>query len=187
MNFQSLGLKPELIRAVTEMGFESPMPIQEQAIPVLLAGDTDFVGLAQTGTGKTGAYGLSLLQRIDPARRKPQVLLLCPTRELCLQITNELRQFGRYLIGFRVVAVYGGASITTQISEIRHGVQVVVATPGRLCDLMRRKTLDFTGVTVAVLDEADEMLNMGFQEDLDLILDALPDTCLLYTSPSPRD
>ena len=176
MNFQSLGLKPELIRAVTEMGFETPMPIQEQAIPVLLAGDTDFVGLAQTGTGKTGAYGLSLLQRLDPTRRTPQVLLLCPTRELCLQITNELRQFGRYLPGFRVVAVYGGASITAQIAEIRQGVQVVVATPGRLCDLMRRKALNFTGVTVAVLDEADEMLNMGFQEDLDLILAALPDT-----------
>jgi ATP-dependent RNA helicase DeaD len=188
LNFQSLGLKPELIRAVTEMGFETPMPIQEQAIPVLLAGDTDFVGLAQTGTGKTGAYGLSLLQRIDPARRKPQVLLLCPTRELCLQITNELRQFGRYLVGFRVVAVYGGASIITQISEIRHGVQVVVATPGRLCDLMRRKTLDFTGVTVAVLDEADEMLNMGFQEDLDLILDALPDTARtwLFSATMPQ-
>jgi len=188
LNFQSLGLKPELIRAVTEMGFETPMPIQEQAIPVLLAGDTDFVGLAQTGTGKTGAYGLSLLQRIDPARRKPQVLLLCPTRELCLQITNELRQFGRYLTGFRVVAVYGGASITAQIAEIRHGVQVVVATPGRLCDLMRRKALDFTGVTVAVLDEADEMLNMGFQEDLDLILDALPDTARtwLFSATMPQ-
>jgi len=188
LNFQSLGLKPELIRAVTEMGFETPMPIQEQAIPVLLAGETDFIGLAQTGTGKTGAYGLSLLQRLDPARRKPQVLLLCPTRELCLQITNELRQFGRHLAGFRVVAVYGGASITAQMSEIRHGVQVVVATPGRLCDLMRRKALDFTGVTVAVLDEADEMLNMGFQEDLDLILDALPDAARtwLFSATMPQ-
>ena len=188
VNFQSLGLKPELIRAVTDMGFETPMPIQEQAIPVLLAGDTDFVGLAQTGTGKTGAYGLSLLQRIDAARRTPQVLLLCPTRELCLQITNELRQFGRYLAGFRVVAVYGGASITAQIAEIRHGVQVVVATPGRLCDLMRRKALNFTGVTVAVLDEADEMLNMGFQEDLDIILDALPDTACtwLFSATMPQ-
>ena len=188
MNFQSLGLKPELIRAVTEMGFENPMPIQEQAIPVLLAGDTDFVGLAQTGTGKTGAYGLSLLQRLDPTRRTPQVLLLCPTRELCLQITNELRQFGRYLPGFRVVAVYGGASITAQMAEIRQGVQVVVATPGRLCDLMRRKSLNFTGVTVAVLDEADEMLNMGFQEDLDLILGALPETShtWLFSATMPQ-
>ncbi len=170
------------------MGFETPMPIQEQAIPVLLAGDTDFIGLAQTGTGKTGAYGLSLLQRIDAARRKPQVLLLCPTRELCLQITNELRQFGRYLKGFHVVAVYGGASITSQIAEIRHGVQVVVATPGRLCDLMRRKALDFTGVSVAVLDEADEMLNMGFQEDLDTILDALPDAACtwLFSATMPQ-
>ena len=175
MTFQSLGLKSELIRAVTEMGFEAPMPIQAQAIPVLLAGDTDFVGLAQTGTGKTGAYGLSLLHRLDPAKRTPQALLLCPTRELCLQITNELRQFGRYLTGTRVVAVYGGASITAQMAEIRQGVQVVVATPGRLCDLMRRKSLNLSGVTVAVLDEADEMLNMGFQEDLDLILGALPD------------
>ena len=176
MNFQSLGLKPELIRAVTELGFETPMPIQEQAIPVLLAGDTDFVGLAQTGTGKTGAYGLSLLQRIAPGTRKPQALILCPTRELCMQITNELQGFGRYMTGFGVVAVYGGSSISAQISEIRRGAQVVVATPGRLCDLMRRKALDFSAMSVAVLDEADEMLNMGFQEDLDTILDALPET-----------
>ncbi len=175
MNFQSLGLKPELIRAVTEMGFETPMPIQEQAIPVLMSGSTDFVGLAQTGTGKTGAYGLALLQRLDASRHAPQVLILCPTRELCMQITGELRQFGRYLKGFKVVAVYGGAMISAQIAEIRRGVQVVVATPGRLCDLMRRKALDLSGVTTAVLDEADEMLNMGFKEDLDLILDALPD------------
>ena len=188
MNFLSLGLKPELIRAVTEMGFDAPMPIQEQAIPVLLAGETDFVGLAQTGTGKTGAYGLSLLHRLDPARRTPQVLLLCPTRELCLQITNELRQFGRYLPGFRAVSVYGGASITAQIAEIRQGVQVVVATPGRLCDLMRRKAINFSGVAVAVLDEADEMLNMGFQEDLDLILGALPDTARtwLFSATMPQ-
>ena len=175
MNFQSLGLKPELIRAVTAMGFETPMPIQEQAIPVLMAGSTDFVGLAQTGTGKTGAYGLALLQRLDTTRHTPQVLILCPTRELCMQITGELRQFGRYLKGFKVVAVYGGAMISAQIAEVRHGVQVVVATPGRLCDLMRRKVLDLSGVTIAVLDEADEMLNMGFKEDLDSILDALPD------------
>jgi ATP-dependent RNA helicase DeaD len=188
MNFTELGLRPELIRAVTEMGFETPMPIQEQAIPVLLAGDTDFVGLAQTGTGKTGAYGLSLLQRVDSARRTPQVLILCPTRELCLQITNELRQFGRYLKSFHVVAVYGGASMSTQISEIRHGVQVVVATPGRLCDLMRRKAIDFTGVSVSVLDEADEMLNMGFQEDLDTILDALPEAARtwLFSATMPQ-
>jgi len=180
LNFLTLGLKQELIRAVTEMGFEKPMPIQEQAIPVLLAGNTDFVGLAQTGTGKTGAYGLSLLHRIDAARRAPQGLILCPTRELCLQITNELSQFGRYLTGFRVVAVYGGASISTQISEIRHGAQIVVATPGRLCDLMRRKALNFSAMSVAILDEADEMLNMGFQEDLDQILDAMPDSACTW-------
>ncbi len=188
MNFDSLGLKPELIRAVTEMGFEAPMPIQKQAIPVLLAGETDFVGLAQTGTGKTGAYGLSLLHRLDPARRTPQALLLCPTRELCLQIANELRQFGRYLHGFRVVAVYGGSSISSQISELRHGVQAVVATPGRLCDLMRRKAINLTGVNVAVLDEADEMLNMGFQEDLDAILGALPDASRtwLFSATMPQ-
>ncbi len=175
MNFQSLGLKPELIRAVTEMGFETPMPIQEQAIPVLMTGNTDFVGLAQTGTGKTGAYGLALLQRIDTACHTPQALILCPTRELCMQITGELRQFGLHLKGFKVVAVYGGAMISAQISEIRRGVQVVVATPGRLCDLMRRKALNLSGVAIAVLDEADEMLNMGFKEDLDLILEAMPE------------
>jgi ATP-dependent RNA helicase DeaD len=175
MSFQSLGLKPELIRAVTEMGFEAPMPIQKQAIPVLLAGGTDFVGLAQTGTGKTGAYGLALLHHLDPAGRKPQALILCPTRELCLQLANELRQFGRHLKGLNVVAVYGGTSISAQMAEFRRGAQVVVATPGRLCDLMRRKAVPFADVKIAVLDEADEMLNMGFQEDLDLILEAMPD------------
>jgi ATP-dependent RNA helicase DeaD len=174
MTFQELGLRAELLQAIAEMGFTTPMPIQEQALPPLLAGDTDFVGLAQTGTGKTGAYGLPLLHKLDTARKRPQALILCPTRELCLQIVQELRQFGRHLKGARVVAVYGGASISFQVGELRRGAQIVVATPGRLLDLLQRGALALEDVTVTVLDEADEMLDMGFQEDLERILKALP-------------
>ncbi|MDD5705413.1 MAG: DEAD/DEAH box helicase [Kiritimatiellae bacterium] len=174
MNFQELGLRAELLQAITEMGFTTPMPIQEQAIPALLKDGADFVGLAQTGTGKTGAFGLPLLHKLDVSRKAPQAVILCPTRELCLQIVQELRQFARHLKGFRIVAVYGGASISFQVGELRRGAQVVVATPGRMLDLMQRGAVVLTGVAYAVLDEADEMLDMGFQEDIDRILKALP-------------
>ncbi|NLF23813.1 MAG: DEAD/DEAH box helicase [Lentisphaerae bacterium] len=175
MTFLELGLRDELIQAIAEMGFVEPMPIQEQTIPALLERPTDFVGLAQTGTGKTGAFGLPLLNRIDPARKVPQSVILCPTRELCLQIVQELRQFGKLLKGFRIVAVYGGASISLQINELRRGAQVVVATPGRLLDIIQRGAIDLTQVETAVLDEADEMLDMGFQEDLERIIKSLPE------------
>jgi len=174
MDFKELGLIPELVRAVSDLGFSTPMPIQTRAIPVLLDGRQDMVGLAQTGTGKTGAFGLPLLQRIDRSELKPQAVILCPTRELCMQITNDMKQYSRHLHGIHTVAVYGGASICEQMRRIKRGAQIIVATPGRLLDLLQRKAVNMEQVSVAVLDEADEMLNMGFKEDIGSILGTLP-------------
>jgi ATP-dependent RNA helicase DeaD len=168
--FEALGLKPEILSSITDLGFTEPTPIQEQAIPVLLSGTTDFVGLAQTGTGKTAAFGLPLMQLIQAADKFPQALIVCPTRELCLQITSDLQDFKKHLKGINVEAVYGGASITMQIRNLRQGVQIVVATPGRLIDLIERKAIDLQKVKYVVLDEADEMLNMGFRDDIDFVL-----------------
>ena len=168
--FEALGLKPEIIQSIADLGFTTPTPIQEQAIPVLLSGTTDFVGLAQTGTGKTAAFGMPLLQLINAADRFPQALIVCPTRELCLQITSDLQVFKKYLKGVHTEAVYGGASISMQIRNLRQGVQIVVATPGRLIDLIERKAIDLQKVKYVVLDEADEMLNMGFRDDIDFVL-----------------
>jgi ATP-dependent RNA helicase DeaD len=168
--FEALGLNKNLVQAVTDLGFETPTPIQEQAIPVLIAGTIDFVGLAQTGTGKTAAFGLPLMQLINAADRFPQALIVCPTRELCLQITNDLSDFRKHSKGIAVEAVYGGASIVMQIRNLKKGVQIVVATPGRLIDLIERKAIDLQKVKYVVLDEADEMLNMGFREDIDFVL-----------------
>ncbi|MEO8772225.1 MAG: DEAD/DEAH box helicase [Ferruginibacter sp.] len=168
--FEALGLKAELLKAVTDLGFTAPTPIQEQAIPVLISGTMDFVGLAQTGTGKTAAFGLPLLQLINAADKFPQALIVCPTRELCLQITNDLQDFKKHLKGVNTEAVYGGASISMQIRNLRQGVQIVVATPGRLIDLIERKAIDLQKVKYVVLDEADEMLNMGFRDDIDFVL-----------------
>ena len=168
--FEALGLKAEIVQSVIDLGFENPTPIQEQAIPVLLSGTMDFVGLAQTGTGKTAAFGLPLLQLINPSDKFPQALIVCPTRELCLQITSDLQDFKKHTKGVNIEAVYGGASITMQIRNLRHGVQIVVATPGRLIDLIERKAIDLQKVKYVVLDEADEMLNMGFRDDIDFVL-----------------
>ncbi|MEP7164625.1 MAG: DEAD/DEAH box helicase [Ferruginibacter sp.] len=168
--FKALGLSDQLIQSITDLGFTEPTPIQEQAIPVLLSGTTDFVGLAQTGTGKTAAFGLPLIQLINPADKFPQALIVCPTRELCLQITNDLQDFKKHSKGVSTEAVYGGASITMQIRNLRQGVQIVVATPGRLIDLIERKAIDLQKVKYVVLDEADEMLNMGFRDDIDFVL-----------------
>ncbi len=168
--FEALGLNEHLVQAVTDLGFTAPTPIQEQAIPVLISGTQDFVGLAQTGTGKTAAFGLPLLHLINPADKFPQALIVCPTRELCLQITNDLSDFRKHTKGMAVEAVYGGASIVMQIRNLKKGVQVVVATPGRLIDLIERKAIDLQKVKYVVLDEADEMLNMGFREDIDFVL-----------------
>ena len=173
--FSKLGISDDVVNAVKELGFENPTPIQEQSIPVLLEGNNDFVGLAQTGTGKTAAFGLPLLELIDFKSNKPQALILCPTRELCLQITNDIKNFSKNTQNAHVVAVYGGANIMLQLREIRNGVQIVVATPGRMLDIIGRKAIDFSSVKYVVLDEADEMLNMGFQEDINDILSTTPD------------
>jgi len=173
--FSTLGIRHDIVNAITELGFENPTPIQEQAIPVLLSGSNDFVGLAQTGTGKTAAFGLPLLELLDFSQNYPQALILCPTRELCLQITNDLKNYAKNLPDVHVVAVYGGAAISDQLRQIKRGVQIVVATPGRMLDIINRKAVDFTKVKYVVLDEADEMLNMGFQEDIDQILFTTPE------------
>ncbi len=168
--FEALGLNEQLVKAVTDLGFETPSEIQQKAIPVLLSGTTDFIGLAQTGTGKTAAFGLPLLQLIDASQRYAQALVVCPTRELCLQITNDLEKFKKHSKNIFTEAVYGGASITMQIRNLKRGVQIVVATPGRLIDLIERKAIDLQKVKYVVLDEADEMLNMGFRDDIDFVL-----------------
>ncbi len=168
--FEALGLNEQLVQSVTDLGFENPTEIQEKAIPILLSGTTDFIGLAQTGTGKTAAFGLPLLQLIDPSQRHPQALIVCPTRELCLQITNDLETFKKHSRNIATEAVYGGASIMMQIRNLKKGVQIVIATPGRLIDLIERKAIDLQKVKYVVLDEADEMLNMGFREDIDFVL-----------------
>jgi ATP-dependent RNA helicase DeaD len=173
--FSTLGIRHDIVNAITELGFENPTPIQEQAIPVLLSGSNDFVGLAQTGTGKTAAFGLPLLELLDFSQNYPQALILCPTRELCLQITNDLKNYSKNVPDVHVVAVYGGAAISDQLRQIKRGVQIVVATPGRMLDIINRKAVDFTKVKYVVLDEADEMLNMGFQEDIDQILFTTPE------------
>jgi len=168
--FEALGLNEQLVQAISDLGFDTPTPIQEQAIPILLSGTTDFVGLAQTGTGKTAAFGFPLLHLINISERHPQALIVCPTRELCLQITNDLATYTKHTKGVFTEAVYGGASITMQIRNLKRGVHIVVATPGRLIDLIERKAIDLQKVKYVVLDEADEMLNMGFRDDIDFVL-----------------
>ncbi len=173
--FEQLGVSPKVVQAISEIGFVSPTPIQEQSIPVLLKGDRDFVGLAQTGTGKTAAFGIPLLEQIDLRINAPQALILCPTRELCLQIANDLTNFSKHLGNVNIVAVYGGASIVNQLRDIKRGAHIVVATPGRMLDVINRKAINFSEVKFVVLDEADEMLNMGFQEDINSILSTTPE------------
>ncbi|PRD43772.1 DEAD/DEAH box helicase [Sphingobacterium haloxyli] len=187
--FLDLGIRHEVVNAITEMGFEKPSPIQEKAIPVLLTGNDDFVGLAQTGTGKTAAFGLPLLELIDFTQKYPQALVLCPTRELCLQIAKDLEKYAKHVDNVHVVAVYGGANISDQLRQIRRGVQIVVATPGRMLDIIGRKAIDFSNVKYVVLDEADEMLNMGFQEDINNILSETPDTkkTWLFSATMPKE
>ena len=180
-SFQDLGLPEALLKAVEGLGFREPMPIQAQAIPALLAEPPrDCVALAATGTGKTCAYGLPLLARVDGALAKPQALVLAPTRELCLQIGEELARFAKFLPEVKVAACYGGAPIGQQIRRLERGAQVIAATPGRLCDLLRREAVSLGDVRVCVLDEADEMLDMGFREELSFILDAVPDPSALW-------
>ena len=173
--FSELGLRQELLEAVSDLGFTAPTPIQEQTIPLLTENITDLVALAQTGTGKTAAFGLPLLNILDEERKIPQALILCPTRELCVQITKDLDAYSAKLPLVKIVAVYGGAAISTQIAAIKRGVQIVVATPGRLKDLIERKAIQLSEIETVVLDEADEMLNMGFRDDIDFILSTTPE------------
>jgi ATP-dependent RNA helicase DeaD len=189
MKFDELGLQKRLLKAVEALGFEQPTPIQEEVIPALLKGPSDLVGLAQTGTGKTAAYGLPMLQLVDFKHLSLQGLVICPTRELCLQITNDLMQLARFLKDAQCVAVYGGASMTQQIQGLKRGAQVVVATPGRLLDLIRRKAVRTADIRICVLDEADEMLSMGFQEELDEIMKLTPATkrTWLFSATMPSE
>ena len=189
LNFKELEIIPEIRESLEDLGFENPMPVQEQAIPILLNGDKDFIGLAQTGTGKTAAFGIPILQHIDLQSNKTQALILSPTRELCIQIARDIESFAKHMKGVKVLPVYGGSSIETQIRGLKRGAHVVVATPGRMLDLIRRKQTNFSTVKIAVLDEADEMLNMGFRDELDGILAETPDTkrTWLFSATMPRE
>ncbi len=189
MTFQETGLNQEIVRATLELGFEQPTSIQERIIPLILNSDKDLISLAQTGTGKTAAFGLPLIHMIDVKVKSIQSIILCPTRELCRQITGDMEKFSKYTPGFKTVAVYGGADIQSQIRLIKSGCQVVVGTPGRIMDLIRRKALDLSSIQWLVLDEADEMLNMGFKEDLDVILAETPDQkrTLLFSATMPKE
>ena len=189
MTFKELDLNTNILRAVEELGFEKPSEIQEKAIPTLLTSEKDLVGLAQTGTGKTAAFGLPLIQNIDTEFRAIQGLILCTTRELCMQITKELQSYAKYSEGVKIVAVYGGASISDQIRQIKKGVNIIVGTPGRTIDLMERKVMKFDTVSTVVLDEADEMLNMGFKEDINRILKGTPPfkKTWLFSATMPKE
>ena len=187
--FRELGLDGEILKGIADLGFETPSPVQEKAIPVILGEENDLVVLAQTGTGKTAAFGLPLLQKINPEWNSVQVLVLSPTRELCMQIGSDLKNYSKYLPDIRVTCVYGGTDIRRQMKELQKGVHVVVATPGRLVDLLNRKALNIETVFAVVLDEADEMLNMGFQEDLDFILSNTPKdkNTYLFSATMPKE
>lgn len=187
--FEQLGLDEPILRAITDMGFETPSEIQQKAIPTLLEDDTDMVALAQTGTGKTAAFGFPLLQLIDTDSRLTQGLILSPTRELCLQIASELKNYAKYLPKVNVVAVYGGASIEEQARSLKKGAQIIVATPGRMQDMIRRNFVDISHINYCVLDEADEMLNMGFYEDITAILSHTPKekSTWLFSATMPNE
>lgn len=187
--FEELGVSGPLRKAIEDLGFETPMPVQERVIPRLLGDAKDIIALAQTGTGKTAAFGLPLLQRIDPYNTRPQALILAPTRELCLQIGSDLADFSKYIPDVKVLPVYGGSSIESQIRGLKKGVQIIVATPGRLIDLIKRGVVKLDGVHTVVLDEADEMLNMGFLDSIEEILSYIPDDrkMLLFSATMPPD
>ena len=187
--FEELGVSPEIRKAIEEMGYENPMPVQEEVIPYLLGNGNDVVALAQTGTGKTAAFGLPLIQKINVKNRVPQALILCPTRELCLQIAGDLNDYSKYIDGLKVLPVYGGSSIESQIRMLKSGVHIIVATPGRLIDLMERKVAKLDTIGNVVMDEADEMLNMGFTDSINSILEKVPEdrnTLMFSATMSPE-
>lgn len=187
--FKDLGLSESSLQAITDLGFETPSEVQQKAIPILLEKETDIVSLAQTGTGKTAAFGFPLIERIDANSKTTQGLIISPTRELCLQITNELKLYSKYVKGLNVVAIYGGASITDQAKKVKKGAQIIVATPGRMGDMIRRKMVDIRKIDTCVLDEADEMLNMGFYEDITEILSDTPTdkNTWLFSATMPKE
>lgn len=189
LTFNTLGLSPNLLKGIKELGFEKPTPIQEKVIPIVFDKENDLVGLAQTGTGKTAAFGLPLIDQIEINERSVQVLILAPTRELCIQLTNDLQNFSKHIKGLQVVSVYGGASAETQIKALKKGAHIIAATPGRMLDLMKRKAARINNIKTVVLDEADEMLNMGFREELDGILKETPENkrTLLFSATMPRE
>ncbi|MDE6301515.1 MAG: DEAD/DEAH box helicase [Muribaculaceae bacterium] len=188
-SFEDLGVRDDLLKGIKELGFENPMPVQEKVIPTLLTGDHDLVALAQTGTGKTAAFGLPVIQRVDTSRRVPQALILAPTRELCLQIAGDLADFSKYVPDLKVLPVYGGSSIESQIRALREGVQIIIATPGRLIDLIKRGVVKLDDVHTVVLDEADEMLNMGFVDSINDILAHVPEDrkMLMFSATMPAE
>ena len=187
IRFEDLELDAKIMRAITDMGFEAASPIQGQAIPLELQG-LDIIGQAQTGTGKTAAFGIPLLQKIDPKNKKPQTIILCPTRELAIQVSEEIRRLAKYMHGVKVLPIYGGQEIGRQIRSLKDGVQVIIGTPGRVMDHMRRKSVKMDQIHTVVLDEADEMLNMGFLEDMETILSALPEErqTLMFSATMPQ-
>jgi ATP-dependent RNA helicase DeaD len=187
--FEELGVMPEIRKAISEMGYAAPMPVQEEVIPLMLGDTGDIIALAQTGTGKTAAYGIPVLQKADIRLRHPQTLILCPTRELCLQIASDLNDYSKYMTNLSVLPVYGGSSIESQIKTLSKGVQIIVATPGRLMDLMNRGVADLSGIRNMILDEADEMLSMGFAEDIEEILSKVPAkrNMLLFSATMPKE
>lgn len=186
MKFDELELNPSVLRAIEEMGFEQMSPIQAKAIPIILEGK-DVVGQAQTGTGKTAAFGIPLLHRINPKERQLQAIVLCPTRELAIQVAEEVRKLAMFMHGIKILPVYGGQEISKQIRSLKSGVQIIIGTPGRVMDHMRRKTVKFENVNTIILDEADEMLNMGFREDIETILSQVPEErqTVLFSATMP--
>ena len=187
VRFDELNLDERILRAVTDMGFEAASPIQAQSIPVQAEG-RDMIGQAQTGTGKTAAFGIPMLEKMDPESRRTQAMVLCPTRELAIQVAEEIRRLAKYMSGIKVLPVYGGQEIVKQIRSLKGGVQIIVGTPGRVMDHMRRKTIRTEEIRTVVLDEADEMLNMGFLEDMETILSALPEgrQTVMFSATMPQ-
>ena len=187
VRFEELGLRPEIMRAVKKMGFEEASPIQAKAIPAMMSG-RDLIGQAQTGTGKTAAFGIPLLSKIDPKNKKLQAIVLCPTRELAIQVAEEIRNLAYYMHGIKVLPIYGGQEIVKQIRSLKGGVQLIIGTPGRVMDHMRRRTVKMEHLHTVVLDEADEMLNMGFREDIETILEEVPQDrqTVLFSATMPR-
>ena len=189
MIFSEVGLNKNIQKAVKDLGFVELTPIQKEAIPYLINGDEDLIALAQTGTGKTAAFGLPIIEKIEIDRKLPQTIILCPTRELCLQITKDMDSYAKYINGIKITPVYGGANIQTQIRALNSGSQIIVGTPGRVIDLIKRKKLKLNDIETVVLDEADEMLNMGFKDDLDIILAETPEEkqTLLFSATMPKE